>query len=244
MIEDLVSDLGKRGIYTIIDSHQNLFSSDTCGQGVPPFYAKGLASQCAADWKKDFISKEVEKCESLLDFSGVTTDSSDLVDLDSCQSHKLNHLYSSAEVRDGFQRFYDNRDGLFDKYLGYWTKVAQKFRGNENVIGFDLLNEPWPATIASHEEFDSTLAALYETIGETIRAVDSDKVLFFQPSAFPGVVPNHAVKNTEFGTNPLAERNNLASVLSQHVYCCANDPANCKKKHYYAELSSKGLETC
>lgn len=147
-------------------------------------------------------------------------------------------------MRAGFKRFYDNEDGLFDKYLAFWTKLSQKFKGNSNVIGFDLLNEPWPSTIGANEEFDSTLASLYESIGETIRAVDSDKILFFQPSAFPGVVPKHHVSNTKFGTNPLAERNTLSSVLSQHVYCCANDPAHCTSKRNYGELSRKGLKGC
>lgn len=117
-------------------------------------------------------------------------------------------------MRDGFKRFYENEDGLFDNYLTYWEKVGQKFKGNDNVIGFDLLNEPWPASIGESEEFDTTLFSLYETIGETIRQIDSDKILFFQPSAFPGVVPNKEVRNTRFGSNPLEERNALSSVLS------------------------------
>jgi endoglycosylceramidase len=41
-IEKIVNKLGKNGINTIIDSHQNLFSSDTCGNGVPPHYIKSL----------------------------------------------------------------------------------------------------------------------------------------------------------------------------------------------------------
>jgi len=47
------------------------------------------------------------------------------------------------------------------------------------VIGFDLLNEPWPASITKAEEFDSTLFSVYETIGETIRQIDPNKILFF-----------------------------------------------------------------
>ena len=41
---------------------------------------------CEANWSKDFISKEVNKCHSIFDFFGIKRDSDDLVDLDSCKN--------------------------------------------------------------------------------------------------------------------------------------------------------------
>ena len=37
-VEELVQRLAKRGIYTILDSHQDMFSRVLCGEGVPVFY--------------------------------------------------------------------------------------------------------------------------------------------------------------------------------------------------------------
>jgi len=37
-IQDIVDRLGNHGIYTIIDSHQDIFSRALCGEGVPTFY--------------------------------------------------------------------------------------------------------------------------------------------------------------------------------------------------------------
>ena len=34
-----------------------------------------------------------------------------------------------------------------DKMFAFWTQVAQKFKDNPNVIGYDILNEPWPANM-------------------------------------------------------------------------------------------------
>jgi len=52
------------------------------------------------------------------------------------------------------------------------------------------------------------------------------------------------VRKTSFEGNPLESRDSLTSALSQHVYCCANDPENCKSERNYGELSRVGLKKC
>ena len=37
-IETLIDRLAQKGIYTIVDSHQDMFSRRICGEGVPTFY--------------------------------------------------------------------------------------------------------------------------------------------------------------------------------------------------------------
>lgn len=41
-IEDIVNKLAKYGIYTMLDAHQDLFSRDFCGEGMPTFYTEQL----------------------------------------------------------------------------------------------------------------------------------------------------------------------------------------------------------
>lgn len=38
-IETLINRLGENGIYTLVDAHQDVFSRQICGEGVPTFYA-------------------------------------------------------------------------------------------------------------------------------------------------------------------------------------------------------------
>jgi len=38
-IESLVNKLGRAGIYTLIDAHQDVFARFLCGEGIPDFYA-------------------------------------------------------------------------------------------------------------------------------------------------------------------------------------------------------------
>lgn len=35
----LINKLGQKGIYTLVDMHQDLFARRTCGEGFPDFYA-------------------------------------------------------------------------------------------------------------------------------------------------------------------------------------------------------------
>ena len=56
-------------------------------------------------------------------------------------------MYTAPEVASAFDALYSNKDGLLDKMFAFWTQVAQKFKDNPNVIGYDILNEPWPANM-------------------------------------------------------------------------------------------------
>jgi len=42
---------------------------------------------------------------------------------------------------------YDNHNQLRDKFANYWAKVASEFADNPYVLGFELLNEPFPGNI-------------------------------------------------------------------------------------------------
>ena len=42
-IDSIIKRLGDKGIYTMVDAHQDLFSRDFCGEGVPLFYSQKLS---------------------------------------------------------------------------------------------------------------------------------------------------------------------------------------------------------
>ena len=39
-VNKLINKLGEKGIYTMVDAHQDVFARRICGEGVPDFYAK------------------------------------------------------------------------------------------------------------------------------------------------------------------------------------------------------------
>ncbi|MGZ3699708.1 MAG: glycoside hydrolase family 5 protein [Bdellovibrionota bacterium] len=106
----------ERGIYTIVDMHQDSFSRDLdtgCGEGFPGWIVPaGL---------RDPHSPDRSYCSPLWPVKS-------LLDLD---------------MHESFKRFYANESGVRDAFLQTWARVALAFRGHPGVIGYDLLNEPW-----------------------------------------------------------------------------------------------------
>lgn len=41
-VDALITKLGKAGIYTLVDAHQDAAARVTCGEGIPDFYAKEI----------------------------------------------------------------------------------------------------------------------------------------------------------------------------------------------------------
>lgn len=81
---------------------------------------------------------------------------SGLVELESCRGHKFGKLYTSAQVRNGLEDFYNNKHGLFDGYLDFWTHVAEQFKDNQFVLGYDLMNEVYPGHAILKDTFEET----------------------------------------------------------------------------------------
>lgn len=39
-VDNLITRLGKQGIYTLVDAHQDVLARQVCGEGMPNFYAR------------------------------------------------------------------------------------------------------------------------------------------------------------------------------------------------------------
>jgi endoglycosylceramidase len=60
----------------------------------------------------------------------------------------------SPAVQTGFDNFWANKPapdgvGIQDHYAAAWRHVAKRFANNPTVIGYDLMNEPFPGTVAN-----------------------------------------------------------------------------------------------
>lgn len=45
-VEKLINKLGAKGIWTLVDGHQDVISKRVCGEGMPTFYANDLPRTC------------------------------------------------------------------------------------------------------------------------------------------------------------------------------------------------------
>ncbi|MGP0051053.1 MAG: cellulase family glycosylhydrolase [Solirubrobacteraceae bacterium] len=81
-----------------------------------------------------------------------------------------NYLANTA-LQHAFDRFWANSPGpggvgLQDRYAATWRHVAQRFAGDVSVLGYEIMNEPFPgtdyrpcATTAGCPPFDAQLTA-------------------------------------------------------------------------------------
>lgn len=43
----------------------------------------------------------------------------------------------------GYQSIYDNAHGIGDAFVKFWTETAKRWVGNDNIMGYELINEPF-----------------------------------------------------------------------------------------------------
>ncbi len=78
--------------------------------------------------------------------------------------------YTSPAVQTALDHFWDNSPapdggGLQDHYARVWRRVAERFRDEPTVIGYDLMNEPFPGRDASR-----MLQAVLQRLSELLAA--------------------------------------------------------------------------
>lgn len=59
-----------------------------------------------------------------------------------------------------------------------WKKIADRYKNETIVIGYDLLNEPIPHYRENKEELNKLLEPLYKKITSAIREVDNNHIIF------------------------------------------------------------------
>lgn len=81
-----------------------------------------------------------------------------------------------------------------EQYYEIWEKIAEHFRENPWVAGYDLLNEPYCTyrynSSKTAEELHQMLWGIYDTVYQRIRAVDPDHVLIMEATWDPVDLPD------------------------------------------------------
>jgi endoglycosylceramidase len=112
--------------------------------------------------------------------------------------------YSEPAVQRAFDSFWQNRDGIQDEYFESWKRVAEKFADADWVVGFDIMNEPFPGSDFNLDEFDREFfQPFYDRAINAISEVDSKHIIFFEPNAMRTNVLAGGGTLLEFGQNAL-----------------------------------------
>jgi endoglycosylceramidase len=98
-----------------------------------------------------------------------------------------NYLLMPA-LQHAYDHFFNNDGGLQDHYAAAWAHVAQRFKDAPNLLGYELLNEPWPGTTwqdcanpVGCPANDAKLEAFDRRVLAAIRAVDPRTLVWHEP---------------------------------------------------------------
>jgi len=110
--------------------------------------------------------------------------------------------------------------GLQEHYAAAWRHVAQRFRSEPYVMGYDLINEPWPGTewptcanLDGCPAFEQdALAPMQQKSINAIRQVDDHHLVWYEP-----------VVISQFGTEyHHPDTGDPEAGMSFHTYCIAD----------------------
>lgn len=117
--------------------------------------------------------------------------------LKDCLQRNFAFYYFSDKVTNAFQNFYENSEGIRDAFIRFWSKIAQEFKDFDTVLGYELINEPWPGDVYRHpslllpgEADKKHLMPLYKDLHSAIRKYDDHHILFFEKAVVDVATPS------------------------------------------------------
>jgi endoglycosylceramidase len=209
-ISSIITKLGKYGIYTIVDCHQDLYTRLCCGEGAP-------------DWAVDFGSFSLP-FPIPVSFQAFPKDENDYPPISECLKYSFGLFYLAEQTMAAFQSLYDNRRGIQDAFISYWSKVAETFKDSPFVLGYELINEPFAGNVYTNPSLiipgvaDRTnLYPMYQRLHRAIRQWDDQHVIFYEGAT-------NDLWEVGFTEGPGGPAFNDREAFAYHIYCAPQNP--------------------
>lgn len=170
--EQVVEWAEEYGLYVIVDFHQDAFSR----------YNIGGCGEGFPEWA---VYSEVPRAEP---------DNGE-----ACEGWGTEMIFNTDHHKT-WEHFHKDTEGAKSRYLNMVASVAERMSKHENIIGYELINEPWGT--------DDELVTFYNQTGTAIRSRHPNAILF---------VPPHALVSSGSANN--MDKPNLGNmVYSPHFY--------------------------
>ena len=172
-IRTAVDDAADRGLYTVIDFHQDAYGKYIA---TPDGTACPSGTEAAIGW------------DGAPEWATLTDDES------TCRP--VGYREGAPAVQAAFRNFYENTDGIRDAFVATVARVAGEFADEPAVAGYDLLNEP--NMVLPADESSARYTELAGGLVTAIRAAEVDAggfphLLFLEPLVLfplPGTMPD------------------------------------------------------
>lgn len=133
-----------------------------------------------------------------------------------CESWGTWMIFDKAQ-HQAWHHFHRDSEGARTRYIAMMERVAHHLSRHGNVIGYEIINEPWGS--------DAELVSLYEDAGAALRRQHSDAILF---------VPPHALLSSGLLVNGMPRPGLTNFAYSPHFY----DPLMFSFKRWFGNSSA------
>eukprot|EP00520_Triparma_pacifica_P006726 CAMPEP_0118638564 /NCGR_PEP_ID=MMETSP0785-20121206/3757_1 /TAXON_ID=91992 /ORGANISM="Bolidomonas pacifica, Strain CCMP 1866" /LENGTH=449 /DNA_ID=CAMNT_0006529833 /DNA_START=14 /DNA_END=1360 /DNA_ORIENTATION=+ len=196
--KNITEKFADTGVYTLLDLHEDILSSKFCTYDGAPLW---------------LVNKSEPKHAFPWPLKGDCGD----------RGWMKNALAQAAQT--AYQDIYDNNHGMLDSLVDMWKHSAAQFKGNTNIIGMEIMNEPFAGDTYSDPSLflpgvagKKNLARMNEAVAKGIREVDEDAVIFYEPVTW-GMIFDGKIAGSGFDQVPGGDEYKDRSVFSYHYYC-------------------------
>jgi endoglycosylceramidase len=139
------------------------------------------------------------------------------------------NYFGNAALSRSFENFWADKPapgdtvGVQDRFAAAWGHIAAFFANVPGVLGYEIMNEPFPGSewsTCSNPEgcplFDEKLSAFYRRVNDTIRAADARTLVWYEPNV-----------TFDFGANTHLTPLGPGSGFAFHDYCLPSEGEGC-----------------
>eukprot|EP01064_Diplonema_japonicum_P031482 TRINITY_DN565_c0_g1_i1.p1 TRINITY_DN565_c0_g1~~TRINITY_DN565_c0_g1_i1.p1 ORF type:complete len:533 (+),score=159.24 TRINITY_DN565_c0_g1_i1:48-1601(+) len=170
-IREISEEAATYGIYTLADMHQDVLSERYCGEGIP-------------FWATPDI-QEVPFPVPVGPLPYHNDPSTKLPTRQDCAKHAWPSLYGTEACGAAFEHLYTHLETV-DAWGKFWREVAETYKGSPNLLGYELINEPYvgnpfvdPELLTPGVADEERLQPAYDVLNGYIRSVDTEGLVFF-----------------------------------------------------------------
>jgi len=194
-VEGIVDSAGSYGLFSLLDHHQDAYSTKVCGTGFPDW--------TVADTDDKWLYKELLGAKA--HFPAPLAEAFELRGLGPVEiapgepnktlcwnfttktQNNFPLLHATFQTALSYEEMYDNVDGKLDRFALFWAEVARRTADNKRVLGYELSNEPFSGDFYSHplnflpwNADRNRLQATWDKISSAVRPIAPEQLIFWE----------------------------------------------------------------